>query len=65
MSREGTYMVFCMERYRHARKMSGAAVAKFFAEHGLYAYVMRYFGAFHTMPEELVFEELDRYVARS
>jgi len=63
MSREGAYMVFCLERYRHARHMSGAAAAKFFADHGLYEYVMRYFGAFHTMSEELVFAEIDRQVA--
>jgi len=63
MSREGAYMVFCLERYRHARHMSGAEAAKFFAEHGLYEYVMRFFGAFHTMAEELVFDEIDRHAA--
>ena len=63
MSREGAYMVFCLERYRHARHMTGAAAARFFAEHGLYDYVMKYFGAFHTMAEELVFDEIDRRAA--
>jgi len=65
MSREGSYMVFCMERYRHARHLSGAAVAQLFADHGLYDYVMKYFGALHTMSEELVFEEIDRHIART
>lgn len=63
MSREGAYMVFCMERYRHARGLSGAAVAKLFADHGIYAYLMTYFGALHTMAEELVFVEIDRRIA--
>jgi len=62
MSREGAYMVFCMERYRHARHLSGAAVARLFADHDIYTYVMKYFGAFHTMAEELVFDEIDRRV---
>lgn len=64
MSREGAYMVYCIELYRHAHNMSGAAVSKFFAEKGLYAYIMKYFGAFHTMSDELVLEEIDRHILR-
>lgn len=30
----------------------------------LYDYVMKFFGAFHTMGEELVFNEIDAHVAR-
>ena len=65
MSREGAYMVYCLERYRHARGLTGREVAAYFREHGLYDYVMKFFGAFHTMGEELVFRELDEHVRRS
>lgn len=65
MSREGAYMVYCLERYRHARGLTGREVAAYFRKHGLYDYVMKFFGAFHTMGEELVFRELDEHVRRS
>lgn len=65
MSREGAYMVYCLERYRHARGLTGREVAAYFRKHGLYDYVMEFFGAFHTMGEELVFRELDEHVRRS
>ena len=64
MSREWAYMVYCLERYRHARGLTGREVAAYFRKYGLYDYVMKFFGAFHTMGEELVFRELDEYVRR-
>ena len=64
MSREGAYIVFCMERYRHARHMSGAAVASLFSRYGVFAHLRKYFGALHTMTEELVFDDIDAYIAR-
>ena len=38
MSREGAYIVFCMERYRHAKNMTGAAVANLFSRYGVFAH---------------------------
>ena len=64
MSKEGAYMVFCLERYRHSRGMSGREAAAYFRKYGIYDYVMKFFGAFHTMGEELVFDEIDAHVAR-
>jgi hypothetical protein len=53
-----------MERYRHARHMSGAAVASLFSRYGVFAHLRKYFGALHTMAEELVFDDIDAYIAR-
>lgn len=65
MSKEGTYLVFCLERYRHARGLSGRDAAALFRKYNLYDYVMRFFPAFHTMSETLVFEDIDAHISRA
>ena len=64
MSREGAYIVFCMERYRHAKHLTGAAVANLFSRYGVFAHLRKYFGALHTMAEEFVFADIDAHIAR-
>lgn len=43
MSRELAFLVYCMERYRHFKGLSGADVARLFDEHGVYRYIIKYF----------------------
>jgi len=64
MSREGSYMVFCMELYRREKRLTGKQVADLFVRYNIYDYIRKYFGAFHTMSEKLVFEDIDAYIAR-
>lgn len=64
MSAEGAYMVFCMELYRREKKLTGKQVADLFSRYNVYDYIRTYFGAFHTMSEKLVFEDIDAYIAR-
>ena len=64
MSEEGAYMVFCMELYRREKKLTGKQVADLFSRYNVYDYIRKYFGAFHTMGEKLVFDDIDAYIAR-
>ena len=36
MSKESNFLIYCMERYRHFKGLSGADVAKTFEEYGIY-----------------------------
>ena len=49
MSRELAFLVYCMERYRHFKGLSGADVARLFDEHGVYRYIIKYFESLHTI----------------
>ena len=49
MSRELAFLVYCMERYRHFKGLSGADVARLFDEHGVYRYIIKYFESLHTL----------------
>ena len=40
MSKESNFLIYCMERYRHFKGLSGADVAKTFEEYGIYGYII-------------------------
>lgn len=42
MSKESNFLIYCMERYRHFKGLSGADVAKTFEEYGIYGYITKY-----------------------
>ena len=49
MSKESNFLIYCMERYRHFKGLSGADVAKTFEEYGIYGYITKYFESLHTI----------------
>ena len=63
MSREGKFLIHCMECYRLAKRVSGAAVAELFSRYGLFDYITRYFESLHTNGDRYLVEELDDFIA--
>ncbi len=53
MNRESVFLIYCMERYRYFKGLSGAEVARLFEQHQVYAYVTRHFEALHTQGRPL------------
>ena len=49
MSKEANFLIYCMERYRYLKKLSGADVARIFEKYDIYGYITKYFEALHTM----------------
>ena len=62
MKRETYFFIYCIERYRYYKKLSGADVAEIFAEHGIYDYVCRYFNVLHTMSDRNIVQDIDEYI---
>lgn len=65
MSRELAFLVYCMERYRHFKGLSGADVARLFDEHGVYRYIIKYFVSLHTMGDHCIVQDIDDYISGS
>lgn len=65
MSRELAFLVYCMERYRHFKGLSGADVARLFDEHGVYRYIRKYFESLHTMGDHCIVQDIDDYISGS
>ena len=64
MSKESTFVIYCMERYRFAKSMSGRAVAELFAAKKVFDYLFRFFESLHVIGEKLIIQEIDEYILR-
>lgn len=62
MSREANFLIYCMERYRHIKGLSGAEVAQVFEKHGVYGYLKKYYEALHTQGERYIVQDIDDYI---
>ena len=54
MSKEAKFLVYCIERYRHFKGLSGSEVAELFEKYGIYDYITKYFEALHTMGDDYI-----------
>ena len=64
MSKESNFLIYCMERYRHSKGLSGAAAAKLFEQYGIYGYITKYFESLHTMGDHYIVQDIDDYIRR-
>ena len=64
MSKESTFIIYCLERYRFAKSMSGKAVAELFAAKKVFDYLSRFFESLHVIGEKLIIREIDDYILR-
>ena len=62
MSKETNFLIYCMERYRHFKGLSGEEVAKLFDLYNIYGYIIRYFEALHTMGDHCIVQDIDEYI---
>lgn len=62
MSKEGNFLVYCMERYRYLKKLSGYQTAELFEKYNIYEYIMKYFESLHTMGEMYIVQDIDEYI---
>ena len=62
MSKESKFLVYCIERYRHFKGLSGSEVAELFEKYGIYDYITKYFEALHTMGDDYIIQDIDDYI---
>ena len=63
MSREGKFMIHCVECYRHDKRLTGVAVEELFSRYGVFEYIMEYFESLHVNGDRYLIEEIDAYIA--
>lgn len=63
MSASGSFLIYCIELYRRAKKMSGAAVYDLFRRTGADDYIRRNFGALHTTGERYVLDDIEGFLS--
>lgn len=62
MSREATFLIYCMERYRFWKKLSGAEAAQLFERYNVFDYITKYFESLHTMGDFCLIQDIDDYI---
>ena len=51
MSKESNFLIYCMERYRHFKGLSGAG------------YITKYFDSLHIMGDRCIVQDIDDYIS--
>ena len=62
MSKEGNFLVYCTERYKSAKRLTGRQVSNLFSKYSVWNYIYSCFEALHTTGENYIIEDIDQYI---
>ena len=62
MSREGKFLVYCLEMYRSAKNMTGKQAIELFKRYGVSDYVLSCYEALHTTGTNYIVEDIDLFI---
>jgi hypothetical protein len=62
MSREGDFLVYCIERYKSAKGLTGIQVSELYSKYRVWDYIYSCFEALHTTGENHIIEDIDLYI---
>jgi len=56
------FIVYCLEEYKSAERLSGKAAIELFIRHGVVDYIRAYYEALHTTGRQYIVEDLREYI---
>jgi hypothetical protein len=62
MSKEGKFLVFCLEMYKAAKQMTGKQVIELFKQYDVTDYVLSCYEALHTTGTNYIVEDIDLFI---
>ena len=62
MSKEGKFLVFCLEMYKAAKHMNGKQVIELFKQYDITDYVLSCYEALHTTGTNYIVEDIDLFI---
>ena len=62
MSEESMFFIYCIERYRYFKGLTGADATKIFDQYNIYSYILKYFETLHTMGDRYIIQDIDDYI---
>ena len=63
MSRQGDFLIYCVELYKAAKELTGRQVSQLFSQYGVWDYIYSCFEALHTTGANYIIEDIDLYIA--
>ena len=58
MENQTNFLVYCIEIYKTAYKISGREVMRIFVQNGILEYIVECYGALHTTGPEYIIEDI-------
>lgn len=62
MSKQGNFMIYCTERYKSAKNLTGKQVSELFSRYQVWDYIYSCFEALHTTGEKYIVHDIDLYI---
>ena len=62
MSREGNFLIYCIEQYKNAKRLTGKQVSELFNKYRVWDYIYSCFEALHTTGDNYIIEDIDLYI---
>lgn len=62
MSKEGIFLIYCIEIYKNAKKLNGKEVTELFEKYDVLNYITTFFEALHTTGDQYIIEDIDGYI---
>lgn len=62
MSKQGNFLIYCVEQYKMAKKMTGKQVAQLFTRYQVWDYIYSCFEALHTTGINYIVQDIDLYI---
>jgi len=62
MSKEGKFLVFCIEMYKAAKLMTGKQVITLFKQYNIIDYILSCYEALHTTGTNYIVEDIDLFI---
>lgn len=62
MSKEGKFLVYCIEQYKSAKNLTGKRTAELFTQYKVWEYIYTCFEALHTTGANYIVEDIDLYI---
>ena len=56
------FLVYCIEIYKSAYKISGKEVVQTFSQYGILDYIVKCYGALHTTGPEYIIEDIASFI---
>ena len=63
MDKEGKFLIYCIERYRQIKGLTGVEVVALFNQYGIMEFVRQFFELLHLNSDEFIVKEIDDYIA--
>ena len=62
MSDEGKFLIFCLEMYKAAKKLTGRQAITLFKQYGITDYVIACYDALHTTGTSYIIEDIEHFI---